>query len=103
VAAIRCHSASTFSRPLSKKRRRPLASLIWPFTGSTIAYSYGEVAGSPLRLVAISSTPAGSCWRRAGEQDFPGLLSWGVFRDATDAGHGRDSRKWLSKECCALG
>ena len=31
----------------------------------------------------------------AGEQDFHGLPSWGVFRDATDAGHGQLSRQCL--------
>jgi hypothetical protein len=36
VAAIRCHSPFTFSRPRSRNRRRPRPSLICPFTGSTI-------------------------------------------------------------------
>lgn len=40
VAAIKCHSPATFSRPRSRNLRRPLASLIWPFTGSTIALSW---------------------------------------------------------------
>jgi hypothetical protein len=35
VAAIRCHSPSTFSSPRNRKRRRPWQSLICPFTGST--------------------------------------------------------------------
>ena len=39
----------------------------------------------------------------ADEQDFHANTSWGVFRDATDAGHGRVSRKWLREKCCALG
>ena len=37
VAAIRCHSAFTFSLPSNRKRRMPRASWICPFTGSTIA------------------------------------------------------------------
>lgn len=40
VVAIRCHPASTFSRPRNRKRRRPRASLIWPFTGSAIAFGW---------------------------------------------------------------
>lgn len=40
VEAFRCHSASAFSRPLSRNRRKPRASLIWPFTDFTIAMSW---------------------------------------------------------------
>ena len=37
VAAIRCHSPFTFSSLRNNKRHGPRASLICPFTGSTIA------------------------------------------------------------------
>jgi len=43
VAAIRCHSPFTFSSPRNRKRRRPLASFICPFTGSTTALRWAEM------------------------------------------------------------
>jgi len=60
VAAIRCHSPSTFSMPRSRKGRRPRACFICPFTGPR-----SPCAGRKSRIPSCCGA-CGPCgfWRR---------------------------------------
>jgi hypothetical protein len=68
VMVTRVHSARTFGRPRSEKRRKPRASLIWPKGGSAMALrrAYVALPSGVLSLVAHTLPGARRVGRRRG-------------------------------------